>query len=100
MDCLSGMIDIRDRTPSGRSYPAFTQETIFNQGMACGGIQLELFGDIRCELLSNVHFLGGFSRWIGTALQILEMNQNLEKKTGTLKKNSGSVVGRSTFRLG
>ena len=92
-DCLSGVIDIRNQTPSGRNYPGFRQENICNQGMAGGGIQLELFGDLRRELLSSVHFLGGFSRCIGTALQFLAMNQNPEKNTGTLKKKSGNAGG-------
>ena len=77
---LSCMIEIRDRTPSGKNYPGLRPENICNRGRARRGIQIELSCDLRRELLSNVHFLNRFTRCIGISLKSLAMNSNPEKK--------------------
>ena len=56
------MIDIRDRTPSGKNYSGLRLENICNRDRAGEGIQLELSSDLLHELLNNVHFLDRFSK--------------------------------------
>ena len=78
--CLSCMIDIRDKTPSGKNYPGLRPENICNHDRAEQGIQLELSGDLRRELLNNIHLLDRFSRCIVTSLKSLAIKPNPEKR--------------------